>query len=192
MKPVPTELTTKLMAAADSATVGHGIDMSIDDLAQSSGVPRATLYYYFAGKEDLVQFYVGEMMRRSAQSVAEAVVTEGTPPQRLEAVLRAIMRGFADYPRMCVEMSVAIKFLQNYGPVMMEMQQGVLMPMVGLIEEGNASGDFDVSDPLLVANAMTGGLHMVATLDIVAKGSVDADARSDVLVPQMLRGLLAR
>jgi TetR/AcrR family transcriptional regulator len=192
MKPVPTELTGKLMGALEVQTNGHGIDMSIDDLAKSSGVPRATLYYYFAGKEDLVQFYVGEMVRRSAETVAVAAAGKGTCSERLEDVLRSMMQTFAEYPRMCVEMSVAIKFLQNYGPVMMEMERGVLAPMVAIIEEGNASGDFDVSDPAVVANAMTGGMHMVATMDIVMNGKLDAQARSDVLIPQMLRGLLAR
>ena len=38
MKPVPTELTTKLMDAVEVQTDGHGIEMSIDDLAKSSGV----------------------------------------------------------------------------------------------------------------------------------------------------------
>ena len=192
MKPVPIELTTKLMDAVEVATNGHGIDMSIDDLAKSSGVPRATLYYYFAGKEDLVQFYVGEMIRRSNEVVAEAVAAGGTPAERLEGALRAMMRTFAEFPRMCVEMSVAIKFLQNYGPVLAEMERGALAPMVALLEEGTASGEFDVVDPLPVAIAMTGGMHMVATMDIVRDGKLDADSRSDVLIPQMMRGLLAR
>jgi len=192
MKAVPAELTTKLMDGLEAQTNGHGIDMSIDDLAKSSGVPRATLYYYFAGKEDLVQFYVGEMVRRANESVAASIENGGTPTVRLEAVLRSMMRTYADFPRMCVEMSVAIKFLQDYGPVMLEMERGVLAPMVALLEEGTASGEFDVSDPMAMAIAMTGGMHMLATMDIVRDGKLDADARSDVLIPQMLRGLLTR
>ncbi|MFV2062171.1 MAG: TetR/AcrR family transcriptional regulator [Chloroflexota bacterium] len=192
MKPVPSELTMKLMDGLEAQKDGHGIDMSIDDLAKSSGVPRATLYYYFAGKEDLVQFYVGEMVRRANESVAKSIEGGGTPVARLEAVLRSMMRTYAEYPRMCVEMSVAIKFLQNYGPVMAEMERGVLAPMVALLEEGTANGDFDVPDPMSAAIAMTGGMHMLATMDIVHYGKLDADARSDVLIPQMMRGLLAR
>ena len=192
MKPVPSELTMKLMGGLEAQENGPGIEMSIDDLAKSSGVPRATLYYYFAGKEDLVQFYVGEMVRRARESVAKSIEGGGTPVARLEAVLRSMMRTYAEYPRMCVEMSVAIKSLQNYGPVMAEMERGVLAPMVELLEEGTANGDFDVPDPLSAAIAMTGGMHMVATMDIVRYGKLDADARSDVLIPQMMRGLLAR
>jgi AcrR family transcriptional regulator len=192
MKPIPTELTGKLMDAAEVATSGHGIDMSIDDLAKSSGVPRATLYYYFAGKDDLVQFYVGEMMRRSNQAVAVAMAKKGTPTERLEHVLRAMMQTFSEFPRMCVEMSVAIKFLDDYGPVMAEMERGALAPLAALLDEGTASGDFDVADSATTAIALIGGMHMIATMDIVATGKLDAEARSDILIPQMLKGLLAR
>ena len=65
MRPVPAELSDKLMSAASSAATGPGLSMSMDDLARESGVPRATLYYYFGGREDLVSFYVGVMIRRN-------------------------------------------------------------------------------------------------------------------------------
>ena len=192
MKAVPTELSGKLMDGLEAQTDGHGIDMSIDDLAKSSGVPRATLYYYFAGKEDLVQFYVGEMVTRANESVAVALEVGGTATERLEAVLRSMIRTYADFPRMCVEMSVAIKFLSNYGPVMAEMERGVLAPMVALLEEGTENGEFDVPDPMPLAIAMTGGLHMLAIMDIVNNGHLDAEARGDAVIPQMLHGVLAR
>ena len=192
MKPVPTELTDKLVSASGIAATGPGLSMSMDDLAKASGVPRATLYYYFSGRSDLLTFYVGVMIKRMRDAVAKGLEHEGTPPERMETLVRAVMRTFEEYPRMCVEMSVAIKFLQNYGPVMMEMERGVLRPMVEIIDEGNASGEFDVKDPIVVANAMTGGMHMVATMDIVSTGKLDAEARSDVLIPQMMGGLLAR
>ena len=192
MKAVPTELSGKLMDGLEAQTDGHGIDMSIDDLAKSSGVPRATLYYYFAGKEDLVQFYVGEMVSRANESVAASLEGGGTATERLESVLRSMIRTYADFPRMCVEMSVAIKFLSNYGPVMAEMERGVLAPMVALLEEGTENGEFDVPDPMPLAIAMTGGLHMLAIMDIVNNGHLDAEARGDAVIPQMLHGVLAR
>ena len=192
MKPLPAELTTKLMNAADSASAGHGIDMSIDDLARSADVPRATLYYYFSGKEDLVQFYVGEMMRRGNEAVASALAAGGTPSERLVSVMRSMLENFAAYPRICVEMSASIKFLQNYGPVMAEIERGTVAPMMAVMGEGNESGEFDVPDPMSAAIAIMGGLHMVATMDIVRNGKLDADARAATLIPQFMRGLDAR
>ena len=76
--------------------------MSMDDLARASGVPRATLYYYFSGKNDLVGFYVGVMMKRMRDAVAEGLAHDGTPTEQVETIVRAVFRTFAAYPRMCV------------------------------------------------------------------------------------------
>jgi hypothetical protein len=63
---------------------------------------RATLYYYFAGRDDVVQFFVNDKLERTAQAVEKALATEGSVVERLEAVLVGILRAFATYPRMCV------------------------------------------------------------------------------------------
>lgn len=189
MKPVPAELTDKLMGAAEFAASGPGLNMSMDDLAKASGVPRATLYYYFSGKDDLVGFYVGVMMRRMREAVAEGLSHPGTPTEQMETLVRAIMRTFEEYPRMCVELAEAVGNIVDYSQVFAEMQTGVIAPAVSILAAGNASGEFDVPDPATTVVAITGALHMVATTDIVTTGRLDADARSDVLVPMMLKAI---
>ena len=189
MKPVPAELTGKLMDAAELAATGPGLNMSMDDLAKASGVPRATLYYYFSGKDDLIGFYVGVMIRRMREAVAEGLAHQGTPSEQMEALMRAIMRTFAEYPRMCVEMAEAVGNIVDYSQVFAEMQTGVIAPAMGVIMAGIASGEFEVADPATAIVAMTGGMHMVATTDIVTTGKLDPDARSDLLVPMMLKAI---
>jgi len=192
MKPVPIELTDKLVDAAGIAATGPGLSMSMDDLAKASGVPRATLYYYFSGKNDLLTFYVGVMIKRMRDAVAQGLEHEGTPPERIETLVRAVMQTFQAYPRMCVEMSDAIGDIVDYNEVMVLMQSGIIAPAVAILEDGSASGDFDVADPPTTVLAIMGGMHMVATMDIVATGELDAEARSDVLVPMLLRAIEKR
>jgi AcrR family transcriptional regulator len=166
--------------------------MSMDDLASASGVPRATLYYYFSGKNDLVSFYVGVMMKRMRDAVAEGLAHEGTPTQQVETIVRAVMRTFAAYPRMCVEMSDAIGDMVDHAQVMADMQLGIIIPAVGIIDAGNRSGEFDAPDPTLAVVAMMGALHNVATMDILTTGRLDPDARADAMVPLLLRALQPR
>lgn len=192
MKPVPVDLSDKLMDAAASAATGPGLSMSMDDLASASGVPRATLYYYFSGKNDLVSFYVGVMMKRMRDAVAEGLAHEGTPTQQVETIVRAVMRTFAAYPRMCVEMSDAIGDMVDHAQVMADMQLGIIIPAVGIIDAGNRSGEFDAPDPTLAVVAMMGALHNVATMDILTTGRLDPDARADAMVPLLLRALQPR
>jgi len=192
MKPVPAELSDKLMAAASEAATGAGLSMSVDDLAKASGVPRATLYYYFSGKDDLVSFYVGTMLRRMRGAVAEGLGHDGTPTEKIEIIVRAVMRTFAEYPRMCVEMADAMCDMEDHAQVMADMQVGLILPAVGIIDAGNRSGEFDVADPNLAVVALTGALHNVATMDILTTGSLDAEVRADAMAPMLLRALQPR
>lgn len=189
MKPIPADLSEKLMAAASVAATGPGLSMSMDNLAKASGVPRATLYYYFSGKDDLVSFYVGTMMRRMRGAIAEGLAHDGTPTERIETIVRAVLRTFAEYPRMCLEMADAINDLDDHAQVMADMQVGLILPTVGIIEAGNRSGEFEVDDPTLAVVALTGALHQVANLDILTTGGLDAERRADQMVPMLLKAL---
>jgi TetR/AcrR family transcriptional regulator len=192
MKPVPAELSDKLMTAVPAAATGPGLSMSMDDLAKASGVPRATLYYYFGGKDDLISFYVGTMMRRMNAAVAEGLTHEGTPTEQVESIVRAALRTFAEYPRMCVEMSAVMSDLTDHAQILADMQVGFIIPTVGIITRGNSSGEFDVADPTLAVVALMGSLHNVATMDILTTGTLDAEARADALVPLLMRALQPR
>jgi len=189
MKPVPAELGDKLLAAASDAASGPGLSMSMDDLARASGVPRATLYYYFGGRDDLLSFYVGTMLRRMRAAVSEGLAHPGTPTEQIETVVRAVMRTFGEYPRMCVEMSDVISDLTDHAQVLADMQLGIVTPAVGIITRGNESGEFDAPDPTLAVVALMGAMHHVATMDILTAGVFDADARADQMVPMLLRSL---
>ena len=180
------------MAAAPSASSGPGLSMSMDDLAKASGVPRATLYYYFSGKDDLVSFYVGTMLRRMRGAVAEGLGHDGTPTEKIEVIVRAVMRTFAEYPRMCVEMADAMCDMEDHAQVMADMQVGLILPTVGIIDAGNRSGEFDVPDPTLAVVAFTGALHQVANMDILTTGRLDAEARAEAMIPMLLRALQKR
>ena len=47
-------MAAKLLASA--ARLTDMADVRMDDIAQASGIPRATLYYYFEGKDDILAF----------------------------------------------------------------------------------------------------------------------------------------
>ena len=55
MKKIPEDLADKLYSVSDRF-LAQGQDVRIDQVAADVGIPRATLYYYFSGKDDLVTF----------------------------------------------------------------------------------------------------------------------------------------
>ena len=66
MKRIPDELAAKLDPVADDFLAGGTVGR-MDAVAREIGVPRATLYYHFSGKDDLVAYFMRDKMGRVTQ-----------------------------------------------------------------------------------------------------------------------------
>jgi len=192
VKKPPDNLAMKLLEATDRLPEEGGFDISIDEMARIVDVPRATLYYYFSGKDDLVEFYMNDKLERAAVAIEKAAAIEGDLVVRLEAVLMAILESLGKYPRMCVELPAAAKGLESFQSVMANAERWVVAPVREVLIEGRATGVFDVVDPALTAVALMGALVQVGMFQVVSTGSIDVAATAEALVPQLLRGVAAR
>src|SRR5712691_7707331 len=89
MRAVPDGIAERLDGAA-RVFADHGFDQTrIEQLAEATGIPRATLYYYFAGKEDILAWLLRRMLAANAEAVARAAEGPGSARERLEAVVLA-------------------------------------------------------------------------------------------------------
>lgn len=191
MKRPPDNIARKLLDATDRLPESGGFDISIDEMAAVIGVPRATLYYYFSGKDDLVEFYLNDKLERTAEALEKAAAQEGNPEERLAGILVAIIESLAKYPRMCVELPAAAKGLDSFQSVMANAERWVMAPMREVLIEGRALGMFDVPDPAMTAVAMMGALVQVGMFQVISSGGIDAEATAEALIPQILRGVRA-
>ena len=192
MKRLPPDLAEKLLKASASMPEGSGFDVSIDEVARMSGVPRATLYYYFSGKDDLVQFYLNDLMERTRVAIQKAAATEGSVEDRLAAVMTGIIGAFAEYPRMCLELPAALKAGQDHVEVMIKMDQAVMAPLREVLIEGKDDNHLVYGDVDTAAFAIMGALHMVSMTRLLQTGHLDADETAAAVVPQLINGLLPR
>jgi AcrR family transcriptional regulator len=80
---------TRILSAAAQLSRERGVGrFSMDELARSAGVARATVYEHFRSKRAVLD----ELTSRQARDVSPGDVTEGAPSEPL-AVLRAALRG---------------------------------------------------------------------------------------------------
>ena len=63
MRKIPRQISDRLPAAADLFAEKGLNDSKIEDVAAVTGVPKATLYYYFAGKEDILAFLLEDLLK---------------------------------------------------------------------------------------------------------------------------------
>src|SRR3546814_15748910 len=85
---VPPGLADKLTSAAGGFAVAFD-DIRMEDIASARGIPRATLYYYSPGKDDVLAFLLRSMLDALQVSVDPALEVLGHTRARLRAVMRA-------------------------------------------------------------------------------------------------------
>lgn len=77
-------------------------ETTLREIAEAVGIRKASLYYHFASKEEIVEAVVNDGVRFVHEGVVAALAaTEGAPPrERLEAAIRghlAALHGHGDY-----------------------------------------------------------------------------------------------
>lgn len=191
MKRLPEDLAQKLLEASEQLS-GTNLDVSIDDVAQLADIPRATLYYYFSGKDDLLGFFLSDKLDRASVAVQKAIASEGTVVERLERTLGSVMQVMAEHPTLCTEMPVAIKEAGKFADVVNGAERLMLSPFRELLIEGKAKGELAIPDVNTAAIALVGAVNMVAMFELVQTGTLDVARANKALIPQLIQGLLPR
>jgi len=192
MKKLPEDLANKLLDASNQMPEGPGFDVSVDEVARMADIPRATLYYYFSGKEDLIDFYLNDLMDRTRVAIQKAAASEGTTAERLAAVMTAAIAAFAEFPKMCVGMPAAMKASEDHAAFMANVDRSVMAPFRDVLIEGREAGELSFVDVDVAADAIMGALHMVSMKALIVHGTLDAQETAATVVPQLLNGLLPR
>lgn len=165
----------------------------MDDLVMASGVPRATLYYHFRGKEAVLGWLMHSTAGNLASAVAEATRSPGSSRDRLEGVIRAMLATVAEYPEAC---RVLIGNLEQAGQLtdtVAELVPAFHLPVMALLEEGAADGSLrQVSDPAATASAIFGAVAIAALQALVVEGELPTQVLGDSLVEVLLGGIEAR
>lgn len=188
MREVPDALADKLAAAADSYASSFD-DVRMDDIARASGIPRATLYYYFSGKEDLLAFLLGSMLADLRVSVAGAAQSPGDTRVRLDAVVRAQLRHLGANP------AIGQLLLANLGKagklpdIAAGVNDGFHAPVRAILADGVRDGILVELDVDIASTALFGAVTIVGFQSLLTEGRIDVDRVADALFPLFWSGM---
>lgn len=191
VKKVPEDLATKLYGSGDQL-LAQGDDVRMEQVAEDLGVARATLYYYFSGKDDLITFLMQEKMERIATEVQKARVGEGTALERFEAAMRAAVYELASNPALCLNMIRATGRMEAMAEILASSERAIMAPLRELLIEARAVGHVDVADIDLTIAAVMGGSNMAVLSRWALTGEVDPDDMSQSAVTLFLNGVRTR
>lgn len=140
----------------DSATqlfTTYGFERTtIQMIAEGLGINPALIYYYFPNKHSLLFGSLENVLEALLERTREAIRTcEQTPPERVRAFVRAhillqseVFKSSAIYTMRGLVLTGEDN--EHYRQRLAELERANFLDLMQLIDEGIASGDFDVLD----------------------------------------------
>jgi AcrR family transcriptional regulator len=189
MREVPVEMAANLHDAADRLLESFD-DLQMQDIAAAAGVARSSLYYYFAGKDDVLAYLLRSILDELTQATVNAATGPGDPSERLDAVIRAQLDHLNAHPAASQQLIANLGRAGKLPDIAAQVNQGFEEPVRRLLAEGAADGSFRaLPDPDLGATALFGAVLVIGLRAIVLDGQVDVEHAMTMIRPMLWHGI---
>ncbi|KUI03938.1 TetR family transcriptional regulator [Mycolicibacterium acapulense] len=194
MREVPPQIADRLSAAAALFAERGLNDTKIEDVAAATGVPKATLYYYFAGKEDILAFLLEDVLHEIAKEVATvADGGGGSGADRLHRVIAAQLRVMAQRPASCRALIGELGRAARMPVIADKIGTAYLEPVEVLLHAGAADGSLAaVADARAAATALFGAVTITALTYLVTGEPLVEDLLTRTIHDVVFSGLRPR
>lgn len=193
-RPTP-EARERIFAAAAHlfAERGYG-SVSMREIAESAGVSKPMLYYYFDSKAGLCRALLGNGLNREIE--ATRIIISRTAPvfEKLRDLVRARFENVWENPdlvRLCVNFLHGpdeTGLVQDFHALM----QYALRVLVELIAEGQARGELRADiDPTVAAHVLVGAMNVHIGHSIFFGGPALDEHLADTIVNIFVNGVKA-
>jgi len=190
MRPLPATIASKLYDAAELIAERGITEAKMDDIAAASGIPRATLYYYFTGKDEILAFLLTDMLQAIGGEVAAAVGTPGTARERLEAAVHAQIAVMLDQPAACRALVGDLGRATRLPELAHALQNAFQRPIEQLLVEGAADGSLRVqSHPEDASLAIFGAITVAGLYHAVEDTRPPAEQVANRVLAVLMQGL---
>jgi len=191
VKNPPADLAERLLDVSEQ--VFHGDPPPrLEDIAGMVGASRATLYYYFSGRDDLLAFLLAAHAQGGARAVQVALDAGSPPEQRLRAMVASLITYLGKRPGVCAGLLGALGATGRLTEALHANDTWIAGPLRDLLTEARATNAATVHDVADTANAVLGAL-LLAVLGRSTAGADPTDPQfREHLTDQVLHGILAR
>jgi TetR/AcrR family transcriptional regulator len=192
MRSLPAGMREKVLASAE-LIADAGLDgTKMEDIAAATGVPKATLYYYFEGKEDILAFLFQAVLDELATAITAAVQTEGTAADRLRAAIVAHLRVIEAFPAASRALQFDLGRAARTPLINDRIESAFRGPVRRLLEQGAEDGSLrPVAHPRLIAVAILGTVTTVGINAISLGPNRSLEDIADDLIGFVLHGVAA-
>src|ERR1700722_19230850 len=169
MRRPPSKLVERLVSVSEEV-LRPDPALRLEDIAALIGSARATLYYHFSGRDDLVAFLLEENLRVAAE-------------------ITALVGFLGGQPGVCAGLLSFAGATGRLGTLMAAKDAKLATPLRKLLDEGAATDQFTFSDSRDAANAILGAA-MIANLTRWEDGRDTQDPEfQQALTDQLVRSV---
>lgn len=190
MREVPSSIAQKVLRAG-ALFAEQGLEQTkIEDVAEATGIPKATLYYYFAGKEEILAFLLRDTLAAMRDAVAIASEADGSGRDRLLGVIGAQLQVMADQPDVCRALFTDLGRAGRIPDIAEAITNAFYAPVEELLREGATDGSLrTVDDPTATAVAIFGAVTISGVSHLVIGGGLPVGDVTARLAALLLEGL---
>lgn len=136
---------------------------TIDAIAQRLDVTKPFIYSHYKNKAELLFEICKTGIALSLNAMDQSISNQKTPTEQLKMLIDRVMRIIIDNQEYIVVYEREEKNLES-GLARLIREQRSLFDhrLAGLLEQGHASGEFDIHDPVLTATTIGGMMTWVA------------------------------
>src|ERR1041385_4687335 len=181
-----------LMAAIDLLAQKGFANLSMNDIVNESGVSKGGVYWHFKSKDEIVQAIFDFFFNAQLELVNMTLQGEGKAADKLERIFRlATQEAEEDIPQPLEFYALAARneTLKQRMSVFFEAYRGRI---VELIQQGIETGEFEMTDPSIVAVNIISLLEGIGLVGLAVPHTWDFQAQVNNAVDMVLRGLYKR
>ncbi len=177
MRKLPAKLASQLYGAAD-LIAERGLDgTKIEDIAEATGIPKATIYYHLDGKNAVLEFLLSDLLDMIAGAVGVAVSSDENARTRLEAAVAAQLGVMLEYPSLCRALVGDLGRATRLPELAVALRAAFYEPIEQLLTDGVSDGSLRrVADPSVVALSVFGAITVAGLSRAVEGPSLDQAA----------------
>lgn len=137
---------------------------TLDDIALKVGINKATIYYYFENKEQILYEIMSKALDELIKGARTIVSTDASPMEKMESLVKLHLKVGTDSSSLAgvsqfERKNLSPKLLKLYNATRDEYEQIYRE----LLNEGMAMNQFQEGDPRMVARFMLGLVNSVIT-----------------------------
>lgn len=156
---------------------------SIQDIADSVGILKGSLYHYVRSKEDFLYRIIKDVYDEALEDIARVPKMDAPPLERLAAFVRAhVVFAAKHLTAYTIQIREFDRLSEERRAEIREGGESYVEVLRGILEDGQKSGDIDKSlDARLVSVVVTGALNSM-TRWYQPKGRLTPEALADVYI----------